>query len=108
MGQRHNFGFSEALFSVTRCAGSGFLGNVIRVFRSLRSLTPGLLSVAAPRLVEPDIHGESSQRDFAYTLGRATQQIVGRAWTASFSTVTRSLPLSVLTSHNRRTHHLAL
>ena len=41
MGQRFNLSFSEALFSVVRFAGLGFLGRVIPGLRSLCSLTRG-------------------------------------------------------------------
>jgi len=86
---------TDALVLSPAKTGSGFMGDVIPGYArpDISGLAhPGLNSIAAPRLVAPDIHGESSQRDFAYTLGRATQQIVGRAWTAAFSTVTRSHP----------------
>jgi len=40
---------------VARFAGLGSLGDVIPGFRSLRSLHPGLNSVAAPRLVDSSL-----------------------------------------------------
>ena len=45
--------------------------------RSLPLAYPRLNSVAAPRLVEPDIHDESLRRDFAYTLGRIPNRSIG-------------------------------